>query len=90
MVCQTAFALFGAVVFAMTQSASVFAQNKPPGAVRPGAAERPAAKPAAGVMGSCRLVTVCHDARPLGDFGPPRQTCKKNTICDSFRAPSIR
>lgn len=87
---HTALALFGAAALVSTQWTSVFAQDKPPGTVRPSVTERPAAKPAVGVLGSCRAVTVCRDARPLGDFGPPRRTCQKNTICDSNRASSIR
>ena len=89
MVRHTAITIFSAALVLM-QWTCVFAQDKPPGNARPSRAERPAAKPAAGVLGSCRAVTVCHDARPLGDFGPPRQTCQKNTICDSSRGSSIR
>ena len=90
MVHHIALSLVGAAALALMQSTTVFAQTKPSDAVRPSIAARPASKPPARVLGSCRAVTVCRDARPLGDFGPPRRTCQKNTICDSNRAPPIR
>lgn len=89
MVRHIAITIFSAALVLM-QWSCVFAQEKPSGNVRPSRTERPAAKPAAGVLGSCRAVTVCHDARPLGDLGPPRQICQKNTICDSNRGSPVR
>lgn len=35
-----------------------------------------------GVKTACRPTRVCHDARPLGDFGPPKILCQLKTVCD--------
>jgi hypothetical protein len=42
-----------------------------------------------GVKGTCRPTRVCHDARPLGDYGPPKMICQIKTICDGDAAQPI-
>jgi hypothetical protein len=85
---RTASALIGAIASAALCSPAL-AQDAPLRTSQDSGPVRPTATPPAPVKGSCRAERVCRDARPLGDFGPPRQVCQLNTICDGLRARAL-
>ena len=70
---------------ALVVGAPSFAQERTPGAPRGGNPPGPPRPPVVPQQGSCKAVKVCRDARPLGDYGPPRIVCQMNTMCDGLK-----
>lgn len=83
---------FLALGLVCTEMQGGFAQEKTGKALPKGGLTmetRPILATPPGLKTACRPTRVCHDARPLGDFGPPKILCELKTVCDGDAPPPL-